>query len=459
MKTAKVNVKDVLGKLGFLKNNLSLLLPIFIIVVAVLLFIPTRLLRGRLQATIQKQSLDTGRRIDSLIREVNQASEAEAMARYIDAYAQDANRIELLMKQTTQRELLSYDLFPDTNDSFLLLFEEFGHKYVSGVEAMLQSMGAGGPPTDVELQAALKNAPRSPYQPGGGYGSLYGRGGPSPMMPPMGPGTPGAGSGRMMFGMMTETDRKIIDKVCLDKASMARVYTSPIDWDGFTFWNDWKYEDSDSAYRACWYWQLGYWILEDVAASVGEINQNAPSILTAPVKRVMNVSFTLQRAKAGMMRSGSFRPRGRRSTDKNKQLPAYVFSAKDASAMTVPCTGRYTCRDFDVVHFNVRVIIRSDQVLPFLQTLCRAKEHKFRGFYGKEPEQTFKHNQITVLETKLSPINPLNLEHQAYRYGDDAVEEMDIICEYLFYGKAYDEIMPGLIRDDINNAGKAPGKK
>ena len=66
------------------------------------------------------------------------------MEPYINAYTRDVNQIENLMKQTTLRELLSYRLFPDTNESTTLLYEEFGRHYRSGVDAMLQSIQSRG---------------------------------------------------------------------------------------------------------------------------------------------------------------------------------------------------------------------------------------------------------------------------------------------------------------------------
>jgi hypothetical protein len=353
--------------------------------------------------------------------------------------------------------LLTYKLFPDTNERSTLLFEEVRQKYISGVEAMLQSMAAGTPPSNAEIEAALKNAPRPPGY-ATGYAGAYGAGG---GMMPSTPGTPGYGQQRS-WAIVTETDHKIFDKVCEDKARAAKVYVDPMALDGYQYWNEWKFEDRDKAYRACWYWQLGYWILEDVSATVREINKNAQSVLDAPVKRVMNVSFSQKRMRGGypgMMGMGTRRG-GMRRTDKDKQGPIYVTSAKDAMA-SPPCTGRFTSEEIDIVHFNVRVILTEDQVMPFLQQLCSAKEHKFRGFYGDLPEQKCKHNQITVLESALSPVNTEDWEHYLCRYGTDVPIELDLICEYLLHSKAYDQIKPQLIKDDIVNAGQKtqPGRR
>jgi len=446
MTKASFNVKDVLGKLSFLKNNLALLVPIFIAVVAVLLFIPTRILRGKLQATIQQQSVQMAGEIRRVSSQAKEAARAAAMEQFISAYAEDANQMELRIKQTTLRELLSYELFPDTNETSVLLFERFRQKYLAGLEAMLADLRAGSPPTDNEIEAALASAPRTPLQQrgaGGAYGG-YGPYGGASM--PMGPtsSTPGYAQRRIQRPM-TEMDQKIIDKMCVDKARGAAVYAGLTDLDGYTYWSEWKFADRDTAYRDCWYWQVGYWILEDVTAAIRASNEGSAGVLTSPVKRLMNASFTLQRSRP----SGG--GRGRRMARRGERLaPSYVTSAKDA--MTNPCTGHFCSEELDVVHFNVVVVVGADDVMPFLQELCRARPHKFRGFYGDLPEQTYKHNQITILESNVVPLDKQRAQHFYHRYGDEAVVELDLICEYVFDVAAYDKIQPQQVKDDILNA-------
>ncbi len=460
MKTPQVNlntIKDVLKKLSFLKNNLALLVPILIVIVAVLLFIPTRLLSGKLKATINQQSVKMATDIDRLIRDVNEAGQAEAMEGYVNAYKQDANQIENLMLQTTMRELLTYKLFPDTNETSPLLFEPVRRDYLAGVDAMIQRLGAGVPPADADIQAALEKSPsRSRYgrgQSGGAYGGgaygggAYGGGA-------YGGGAYGAGGGlASSYRMMSEIDRKIVDKLCEDKARAIRIYASPADLDGYSFWSDWKFENWDTAVRQCWNWQMGYWMLEDITDTVVEMNKSSSSVLDAPVKRVMAASFAFGRQASRMV---GRRGRPVRREGDMKLMPTYVINLKTAMAAP-PCTGRFCSEEADVMHFNLRVIVAAHQVMPFIQELCSAKTHKFRGWYGDQPEQTFKHNQITVLESNVIPIDLEDYEHSAYRYGGDPVVELDLICEYLFPKAAdpedkietYEDMKPQVIKDDI----------
>lgn len=64
------------------------------------------------------------------------------------------------------------------------------------------------------------------------------------------------------------------------------------------------------------------------------------------------------------------------------------------------------------------------------------------GFSGKDAPSVFKHNQITILDSKMSPIIRESKEHQFYRYGKDAVVKLDLVCEYIFNKSGYDAIRP-----------------
>jgi hypothetical protein len=450
-------IKELLKKLSFLKNNMALMVPIFITLAAALFFIPTKLLSARLQKTIAEQSLKPANTIDKLIKDVKAAGQAEAMEAYINAYARDANNIETLMVQSTKRELLTYDIFPDTKETSPLLFEAVRRGYLRGVEAMVQRLEAGDPPTDAEIDAALEKSPtRSMYNRGGrtGGGGAYGYG----------------GSMGRNYRTMPEADRRILDKLCEDRARGIRVYASPADLDGYIFWSDWKYENKNKSMRQSWYWQVGYWILEDIVDTIEAMNRNGSCVLDCPVKRITGI--TLAQGKQGARMIGGRRGRTARRADGTQgPTPSYAINLRTAMAAP-PCTGRF-CKegDADVVHFEIRVLIGADQVMPFIIELCSAKTHKFRGWFGNEPEQTFKHNQITVLEQSIIPVDLEDNMHAVYRYGSGAVVELNLICEYLFpksvvpkgagaragdgageedvVVETYEDVKPTVVKDDI----------
>jgi hypothetical protein len=259
-----------------------------------------------------------------------------------------------------------------------------------------------------------------------------------------------------MYGTMGEVRRTIIDEICLERAQSCSVYVNPVDLAGYEFWEGYEFAvDPNKGTEDCWYYQLGYWIIEDIFDTIEAMNSGYDSVLTAPVKRLLPVTFTMglkRPGAAGGVFTGRSRLRGgsRRKRDEADK-PIYVFSIDDG--LTEACTGRCTDDDIDVIHFNVAVVIDTKAVLPFMQQLCSAKQHVIRdaGSPARDPNRKpqdaeyGKHNQITVLETKIRSIDRVEQEgvmHRFYRYGEDMVVELNLICEYIFNKKGYDEIKP-----------------
>ena len=435
------NFKSLIEKLSFFKNS-SLLLPIIIGAVAGLIFIPTRLLSGRLKDGIENKSIAMGRKIKSANPVASEQWKIEK--KRLQARENDANQIERLAQQTTQRELLSYKIFPEPKDPSVSIFSQFAQRYRGGLEQLLTRINARDCPTQAEMDRALQQSPLSSSRLDTTGASIRG----SMMSPRTSPYE------RSYSGLTEEST--IIDGVCRERAESASVYANPANLSGYQFWGEYKYEGK-KAVEDCWYYQLAYWVIEDATNTIGAMNSSSNSVLTSPVKRLLAVRFTKEGAgyapgarptvsRLSPIRSGAPMYRGS-STDRTTQLgdiPSYVLSAN--TGLTEPCTGRYCNETTDVIHFNVAVVVTTKAVLPFMKELCSGREHKFKGFSGNEAEQTFKHNQITILESNITPIDREEETHNLYRYGDDAVVELDLICEYIFNKKGYDSIKPASIK-------------
>jgi hypothetical protein len=320
---------------------------------------------------------------------------------YQQAYRTDANQIALLAKQSSQRELLSYKIFPEPKDISTLIFKEFGQQFRGSINQLIARVNARDCPTETELQRHLQRSSttRSPRR-----GSL---------------------------SILSEVDAAITEVLCRERAESTLFYINPADLDGYKFWEQYEYAGMEEAVKDCWYWQLGYWIVEDVINTIDTVNSGSSGVFTSPVKRFMSVRFTI-----------GGRTVGKKAADVKR--PGYVRTVADG--FTESYTGRLSDKDVDVVHFNVVVVVSTDAVLSFMKELCSAKEHKFSGFLGNEKEQPFKHNQITILESSIRPINREDKDHLFYRYGEDAVVELDLICEYIFNKAGYDEIKPEAVK-------------
>jgi len=397
--------KGIVQKLSFIREYSSLLLPIVIIIVAGLVFVPAQLISNTLRKQVASESVSVGKRVNGLIANSIPRDQWEEEERYQQAYTEDANQISLLAKRSSQRELLSYKIFPEPKDVSSLIFGEFGQQFRSGVEKMMASINGHDCPSQTELTRSMPST------------QILGR--------------------TSLSTSLTGVDETIKETVCRNRAESSSVYANPSDLGGYEFWGKYKYTGMSEAVGDCWYWQLGYWIIEDVIDTIGAMNAGSSSVFTSPVKRLLNMNFILGGEKT-RSKTGTGRP------------PRYVLSVADG--FTESCTGRLSNSDIDVVHFSVSVVVSTKAVLPFMQQLCSAKQHKFRGFYGKEPEQAFKHNQITILESSISAIDRRSQLHSLYRYGQDAVVRLDLICEYIFDRKGYDEIKPQMIKELLPGA-------
>lgn len=437
------NIKEIFGKLSVFKNNTALLVPVIIVLVAMLLFIPRQLMNSRLRKRVKEESILKGA---SVIKRL-QADPISIQQYQIELARQtarlnDANEIERLALQTTQRELLSYDIFPepDPNADFsAVIFQVFGERFRNGIDGLVQGIKGLDCPTDEELQRGLEASSVSRSRLGGR----------SPMMDTLG----GLGRGRGLSnlydgygGMMPggSVNRLIIDEICEARAKSISVYVNPINIAAYEFWADYTYEGKEEAIKDCWYHQLAYWVIEDIFDTIEAMNSGHENVLTAPVKRLLSLSFTmgLTRPRSG---GGVFRGlRGRRGmgprSQENADKPVYVVDSQDG--LTESCTGRFCDEDLHVIHFNVAFVVNATDVLPLMDELCSAKEHQFKGYDGSEPAQTFKHNQITVLESKIGFLNPREMTHRYYRYGPGNAVELDLICEYVFHAEGYKGIVP-----------------
>lgn len=412
-----------------LKDYSSLVVPSVLVLVAIGIFIPAQLMSNNLKKRIEDESIHrNGKQIRNKINNTPASDQWKEEQKYQLAFANDVNQIVKLAEQSGKRQLLSYAIFPDSNETSTLIYTDFGSQFRRNIEALIESVNAGDCPTEVALQRSLQQSTLRRKRSGGL------------------PTTPAFSFNRRRSTRnLSDVEESIVEQLCTEKAETINVYINPIDLSGYEFWEKYEYVSKEDAVEDCWYWQLGYWIIEDVIGTIGAVNAAWGNVLDSPTKRILKVSFN---PKSTVGRTSISRKRRSQTTDDER--PAYLFD--DGS--TESLTGRFTSEgrtsgaaDIDVVRFEVTVVISADGVLPFMRELCSAKEHKFKGFFDQEPEQNFKHNQITILESKINPIDLKDDMHNLYRYGEKcAVLELNLICEYIFSQKGYDQIKPESVK-------------
>ncbi len=407
-------LKNAFKQIAFVRDYSSLILPLAVTILAIIILLLTPvLLGGKLQEQINQKSISMARRVESLSKDPVSAEQWKIEKKYQLEHQNDANEIKKLVEQTTQRELLSYKIFPEPQERSSFIFEKFGQNYCSALEKLLDKINAAGCPTETELKQHLP-----------GFST----------------------SSKSDPEKKSDEETKMIkDAVCKRRAESSLVYATPAVLSGYSSWKDYQYPSIEQAVEDCWFSQLAYWIIEDVINTIGKLNGNYNNVIGAPVKRVLAVKFS---GKNGDSSGDSIRiPEDDR--------PKYVYDdddmlTKENKSLTARVTPRTDFQDvqfqLDVVHFNVIILIDARFVLPFIQELCSEKEHTFSGYpIGRELQnkQKYKHNQITVLESSLQSIKPQeNGAYDNYRYGEDPIVELNLICEYVFVKKAYEKIKP-----------------
>jgi hypothetical protein len=398
-------LKVALEGLGFLRSYSVLLLPAAITLVGVLVLVAALLMGSSFREKVNKGSMPMGNQIKSLAGGVIPAGQVDVERRYHEESQRDANLIESLSAQSTQRELLSYEVFPRPKDISSQLFTRFGNEFRQHIEGFIAKVNGHECPSEEELKESRQKGAATARTP---YGGLS-----------------GSGVARM------EQDR-ITEEICQARARAATVYANPEDVSGYGFWEKYKYSNMEDGVKDCWFWQLGYWIIEDVFSTVEVFNAGSSNVLNSNVKRIMRIGFVSPDKLFSSQASGT----------RAQERPKYI--TKPEEQLTEACTARISNQDIDVVHFSIVAVLSTKAIMPFMKELCSAKVHRFTGYNGLEEQKLFKHNQITILESRISPIDLEQKEHLRYRYGKDAVVEVELVCEYVFYKKGYEAIKPDL---------------
>lgn len=417
-------LKGLIQKFGVVRNYSSFILPVVLTTLAlVLLFVLAPLTSGGLKERMNKESVDIGKRIKSLNSKGIVREQWKVERDYQDALAKDANEMAKLARQSSQRELLSYAIFPNPNETSPLIFEDFGRQYCSQLKKLIADLGGRERPTDIELLNSLNKGISSQHDAGRSFG--FGR---------------ASRTGQFSYDKNNEVERTIVNEFCLDVAESASFYVSLADMPGYKYWDidsidaGYKYISMEQSVRTCWFWQIGYWIIEDVLMTMSEMNTSCENVLDCPAKRLISVDF-----------SGETKSSAR--DDAEYIRPSYVMSEDDG--MVRSFTKRLSDDKLDVVHFNTVVLVNADDALLFMQELCSAKKHIFKGFSGNEPEQKFRHNQITILDSSIELVETDSSEHEFYRYGDDAVVRLEMTCEYIFDAAGYNQIKPESLKNPV----------
>ncbi len=399
---------------AFLKKYAALLPPAGLVLFAILLLPPVLWLGGRVSANMQ-DSVREAQTLRSLMQDVPPADKPAVLEAYMNRLESDVEQIEALLKHSSQRELVAYNIFPAPVERSSQIFAEYGEQYVQAVDDLLSSINARDAPSESEIRART------------GTGRTQTRTG-------------------MTTTRRTAEEDPMVDALCRARAESISVYANPASFAWYDFWKQFEFEGTDDALTDCWHSQVALWIFEDVVQSIEAINAGSSKVSTSPVKRLLGVGFSGPVQVLGERRRGSmFQPtttRGRTQTA-GRDMLNYVSDTTPSKFVDTAWTGRVNGPDYDVVHFAVSVIIDNRYVLEFMRELSSGKEHSFfEDFDPDGPRRQSSRNQISILNNSIHVVQKDDPVHALYRYGDGAVMRLDLACEYLLRRDGYDMIKP-----------------
>ncbi len=421
---------------NFFKKYTALLPSIGIVIVALLLFFPT-LMVGKGVKEKMEESVRKASTVRGLAGDVPSKDDPQQIKRYMDRLDEEATQVETLMTQSSQRELISYDVFPPKSTSSQL-YADFGSQYRQAIETMVKEMNALDAPSEKEIAEKTGGAARTNR------------------------------AVRTNRRNTADAINPMIDALCLTRSREISVYANPSLFSWYEFWEDYEFKGEAQALEDCWDSQIAYWIYQDIADTIARMNAGSEKVSSSPVKRLMGVSFVSPDFGGGNAASASgrgdfmMRSRGMQGVSSNRDKPNYVVDAPaEISSRTTSSsqtslvsnfvaaslTDRKGDEDVDIVHFAFSVLVDNRMVMAFMQELCSEKPHTFRVDYKGDGEVVqARHNQITILQNNISVVDKQAVDHELYRYGKGAVMQLDLVCEYLFVRKGYDSIKPDPVK-------------
>ncbi len=439
--------------MSFIKKYSLLLIPVGIALAAGVVIVLTILTSHSLARDIAAKSLQPNGQITSLLRNPHSERQPDVEKTRQDRRANDVKGVLNLAMQCTLRELISYRIFIEERDSSQQLFDEYGQNYRLAVESLVRSMQALEAPSDMEVRDVLNESTQPALGGARGYRDM-GYGGFKR------PGT--SGSTRR-----NDSARKaMLDAICSKRAEEIRVYANPNLFKWYEYWGDFQYAGAEPAIQDCWYSQLACWIYEDVVATINKLNAASRNVYSSPVKRLFGMSFreavdypkTTGRVAYGGGRTADRGYFGDELYSSRGDAPEYIRYPESGVLDVEPWMGRVCNDDIDIVHFSVGVITSSSAVMSFMEELCSVKEHVYCKGYKEDGERlTFQHNQIGILKSDVIAVERDAPENANYRYGDEAVVRLDLVCEYVFNRSGYDKIKPESIKVQLGQAEPAEG--
>lgn len=363
-------------------------------------------------------------------------AEVKLYSAKVQEIQQEVDNFKDLAKNTTARPLISHEVFPKPpRGNIITPYQRFGGGYRRMVDGYLNALQAGLPPTLQEMAERTRQTEEDAKARG------------------------------ITGDKLREQIEELLKDDRIRRAQELKVYASTESFMGYAFWNsvDPGSSQLEALQQDSWFTQISHWVQEDVVQAVAAMNQQSNSVIDAPIKRLLEVSFggenlrstTKNTAMAGHSLAGHLDTAvGRRAGPGSvNRLPGYVRAGPTGALvnqLTDSWTGRASDSLIHVVQFEVGVIMEVTQLNDFINELQSEKYTFVMRGSVTVPEN--KRNQITVLQVIQEPLDRQAELEAGYYYGSGAVAVVRLIGEYYFFKDGYMEFMPEPVKTSLQPA-------
>ena len=180
---------------------------------------------------------------------------------------------------------------------------------------------------------------------------------------------------------------------------------------------------------AMWWAQVNYWVSNDVASAIEELNANSTNVLDSPIKNLISLSipedFYPPTKGAGNLRGAA-----------DPEAPTVATGGRPDATIALPDPGNSTPTKrasnnlYDVVQFNLVVDMEANKIPLFLKTLAT---NRF----------------LTVTRVEMEPVDSQLKQLEGYVYGPQPVVTLKLDCEELFMREWTIHYMPKDVRKTL----------
>ncbi len=195
-----------------------------------------------------------------------------------------------------------------------------------------------------------------------------------------------------------------------------------------------------------WYAQSSLWVQQDLANSIARVNSDKKSVSDARVKHIKLLSVAPnigQYLRPGMSLNGAPMPMASASAE---PPPAADPNAPLPKDFNLSPTGRICNNMYDVIQWNMKVVVEAAEVPTLLAEISREKHFFSKEHGAPELPSTF----ATVTKMDIAGVDNALAFEQGFVYGDRPIVELTLQGESIFLRSWTVPLMPPTVKQELN---------